>query len=299
MRADPVQKLIDFHQGDALPWLRSLPTGFVHLWVTSPPYEDARLYGGAKFPAGDEWVEWYRPYLVEQCRAGLLTAVNVSGLVRDHRYSGVPEKLVADALRLDGLACGPAPYAWVKNAGIFGSGGKRYHRRDWEPVYLFARPENLPPVWTDNTAFGNPPRHRPGGGPSHRKRDGTRVSGRTYRPPAIANPGNVCDNLPDLDGDVIPTGNGGGQVGHKEAHGHSAPMNLALAERLVCWYAPPGSLVGDCMMGSGTTGEAALKWGRRFLGCDLYESEVRRTARRLSKVVTVGTRPTPHGGNQQ
>lgn len=287
-------KLIDLHTGDALPWLRTLPAGSVHLWVTSPPYEDARQYSGERFPSGEAWVRWYRPYLVEMCRAGLLAAVNVAGCVRDHRYSGVPEMLVADAIRLDGLAVGPAPYAWVKNAGIFGSGGKRYHRRDWEPVYLFARPENLPPVWTDNTAFGAPPRHRPGGNPSHRTKNGGRVGGKPYKPPAVANPGNVLDNLPELlAGDVIGTGNGGGQTGHKEAHGNEAPMNLAVAERLVCWYAPPGALVGDPMCGSGTTGEAALRWDRRFVGCDLRESEVIRTARRLSRIETVGRRPTP------
>lgn len=37
----------------------------------------------------------------------------------------------------------------------------------------------------------------------------------------------------------------------------------------------PGELVADCFMGSGSSGEAALKLGRCYAGCDLSEDSVR------------------------
>lgn len=305
-------------RADALAWLRTLPDGRCSVAVTSPPYESARLYGDAKCKLrGQAWVDWFRPIVVEMARvtAGLV-CVNAAGQVRDHRYSPVVEWLVADLTRLDGLACGPSPYSWVR-PGISGSGNKvsGYHRRNWEPVYCFARPETLPLKWHDQTAFGRPPKFGPGGDPLNRTASGRRVnqwggnaaSGGTrhpngkrqrkfrpshvvkttargygpdgdlktgpYTPPVIANPGNV-----------IRTGNGGNQLGHPLAHENEAPMNLALAERFVCWFAPPGAIVLDCFAGSGTTAHAAVLHGRRFVGCDLRQSQVDLCARRLSTV---------------
>ena len=350
---------------DALTFLRRLPDGCVDLVLFSPPYESARTYSVGFKLKGQAWVDWLRPVVVEAARVSSgLVAVNAAGQVRDSKYSPVVEWLVSDLTRLDGLAVGPSPYAWVR-PGIMGSGGPYYHRRDWEPVYCLARPENLPPRSTDNTAFGRPPRWAPGGEASHRLTNGMRVNqwGRTgtseaggqrypdgkrqrksrpsheavtagddsgtpglfggegepatpvrdewgisatttrrrtghgkkekqtpaktgprgyadgdlatgeYKPPVIANPGNV-----------LKTGNGGNQLGHKLAHENEAPMNLAVAERFVCWYCPVGGVVCDPFAGSGTTAHAAILHRRRFVGCDVRESQVALCGRRLRTV---------------
>jgi hypothetical protein len=324
--------------GDALEFLRSLPDAAVSLVLFSPPYEAARTYGVGFRLRGQAWVDWIRPVVVEACRvSGGLVAVNAAGQVRKHRYSPVVEWLVADLTRLDGLCVGPSPYAWVR-PGIAGSGSKNYHRRNWEPVYCFARPDRLPLSWSHNTAFGLPPRWAPGGEMSHRLSGGERVnqwgrhsagvksrkadgdrqdgdrpshqfatknafgvsakgagnrrsegdgeritsrkktcrqpSGRmeetAYSPPVVANHGNV-----------IRTGNGGNQLGHPLAHENEAPMNLAVAERFVCWYVPPGGVVCDPFAGSGTTCHAAVLHGRRFVGSDVRQSQVDLVRRRL------------------
>jgi hypothetical protein len=316
---------------DALAWLRALPDGCLSLVVTSPPYSDARTYGIGFKLRGQAWVDWLRPIIVEACRvtAGLV-CLNVSAPVRKHRYTPAPEWLVADLTRLDGLACGPSPYCWVRG-GTPGSGSKHsgYHRRSWEPVYCFARPDRLPLAWHDQLAFGQPPKFGPGGACSHRLANGARVnqwggraaSGRSrkadgtmqapgrpshrpgevvngarvtsstrrrqgqdarepmaYVPPAIANPGNV-----------VHTHSGLNHAGNGLAHDNEAPMALALAERLVCWFAPPDSVVGDPFAGSGTTGHAALSHARRFLGCDLRPGKGGcETARRRLSLVTPG-----------
>lgn len=291
---------------DALDWLKSKPTDWADLAVTSPPYTGARTYGIKAQRSPAAWVEWLRPIVVEMCRVSRLVALNVSDQVKDFRYGCGDLWLIADLTRLDGLQLGPAPYAWVR-PGVSGSGGPHYHRRDWEPVYLLARPESLPPKWSENTAWGKPPKYAPGGEMSHRLTNGCRINkwgsytggvtrrahgGRKkkitgalrkpdghrerlpYDPPTIANPGSV-----------IRTRNGGGQLGHELAHENEAPMNLALAERFVSWFCPPGGRVIDPFTGSGTTGHASIKHRRNFSGCDVRESQVKLASKRLGTIV--------------
>ncbi len=45
----------------------------------------------------------------------------------------------------------------------------------------------------------------------------------------------------------------------------------------------PGSIVLDCFCGSGTTLEAALRNGRRFIGIDKSEVAIKATKERLAK----------------
>lgn len=300
-------KLFDIHQGDSLPWLRSLPDRAVAMWLTSPPYEDARRYSTGHKLRGDAWAQWYRPFVVEMCRTcSGFAVVNMSAKRRDWQYSGAVEMLVADLLRLDGIVCGPAPYAWTKN-GIPGSGSKKYHRRNWEPVYLFALADRIETAWTDPLAFGSPPVYGQGGEMSNRTANGRRVnaprsprdfinntmrrpdgkrkseepSGKRRPLPAVADPGNV-----------IYTAVGGNLTGESAiVHRGQAPMNLGLAERFVCWYAPPRSIVGDPMSGTGTTGAAALRWGRRFLGADEDPQAVADSRERFASITFLGYRP--------
>jgi hypothetical protein len=291
--------------GDNLPWLEALPEGCLSLVMTSPPYEKARTYGVDFNLAGQAWVDFMVPRVVAMCRAtNGLVCVNMAGQVRGHQYQPVVEWLVADLTRHHGIVCGPAPYVYFR-FGIPGSGGKRYHRRDWEPVYCFARPEVLPLAWSDNTAEGKPPIHRQGGEMSYRGIDGHRVNevrrmnlttsgtkngDTTYRAtrspiPAIANPGNVVREHYDAEevrqlvaglvtrdiepGDVVRCLVGGGQMGSRAAHDSEAPFSERLVEFFVRSYAPPGGIVCDPFSGSGTTGAVAVRLGRRFAGCDL------------------------------
>lgn len=301
---------------DALAYLGRMPDRSVSLVFFSPPYESQRTYGVGGMLRGEMWVGWMRKVVVEAARVSAgLVCVNAAGPVKGGEYSPSVEWLVADLTRLDGLVCGPAPWCWWKVCGIPGSGGKSYQRRDWEPVYSFCRPDRLPLAWSDNTAFGNPPRHSPGGEFSNRTVNGLRAndpwktakrggggcgggcggrrpngqkmngpkktvrqpSGRMevmgYAPPKVSNPGNV-----------IRARVGGGHLGHPLAHESEAAMPLALAERFVCWYCPPGGVVLDPFAGSGTTCHAAVLHGRRFVGCDVRDSQVSLVGRRMRTV---------------
>lgn len=285
-------------------WLPSLGDRCVDLVFFSPPYGAQRTYSCGFKLTGQAWVDWLRPIVAQCCRVSAgLVCVNMAAPVQDHSYRPWVEWLVTDLTRLDGVACGPSPFAWVKSEdrpdapgnGQMGSGGPRYQRRDWEPVYSFALPDRLPLAWSDNTAFGRVPLYDAGGNPSHRGVDGSRKKCRRapsrgdqmevqeYRVPDVSNPGNVIV-APPPSSDVVRAPVGGGKLGSRLAHESVAPMSLAVAERFVCWYCRPDGVVLDPFAGSGTTLHAAKAHGRRGIGCDRDARMVGVANRRLSGV---------------
>jgi len=303
---------------DAADFLRGLPDRAVQLVFTSPPYESQRTYGLGFSLRGQAWVDWFRPVVVEAARVSAgLVIVNAAGPVEDGSYSPSMEWLVADLTRRDGLVCGPAPWCWSKVCGIPGSGGERYQRRDWEPLYAFCLPDRLPLIGTNNTAFGRPPRQPPGGEFSTRNRNGVRdndpwktanrggsgCGGRRPSGEKQAGPkgprhtkrvrGADGDAMRDQayaapkianPGNVIAARVGGGHLGHPIAHKGEAAMPLSLAERFVCWYCPPDGIVCDPFAGTGTTAHAAILHGRRFVGADIRPSQVELVGRRMRTV---------------
>ena len=187
-----------------------------------------------------------------------------------------------------------------QRVGIPGSGGPDWLRNDYEFIVCATRGGKLP--WSNNVAMGQPPRYAPGGDPSHRRVDGSRVNrhgeedgyaspqeradegphrvrqrnGDVYEPPEVANPGNVIRCVA-----------GGGNMGDKLCHENEAPFPEYLAEFFVRSFCPPGGVVADPFSGSGTTGKMAVMHGRLFTGCDLRASQVKLTQRRLAAIQPV------------
>lgn len=107
-----------------------------------------------------------------------------------------------------------------------------------------------------------------------RERDGMHSQESTlYYKPAMANPGNV-----------LALNVGGGVMGHGLAHDNEAPFPLDLPAFFVKSFCPPGGVVCDIFSGSGTTCHAAVEHGRRFIGCDVRESQVKLCERRMRSV---------------
>jgi site-specific DNA-methyltransferase (adenine-specific) len=85
------------------------------------------------------------------------------------------------------------------------------------------------------------------------------------------------------------TWNGGGSHGvfivnksGDQRTGHQTQKPLALMELLVRLFSDPGELVLDPFVGSGTTGVAAIRLGRRFLGWEMNSSYVGIARRRMA-----------------
>ena len=280
-------------QSDAIGFWKSLPDDSVDLCFCSPPYENCRTYGlKERLPAGQAWVDWMVAVVTAAApKVKGLIAVNCEGQTRGYRYSCTPFLLVADLHRAGFNLRKPCVY---ERDGIPGSGGPDWLKNRWEPIVCVTRKGKLP--WSDKTACGHPPKYGPGGPPSHRLPDGSRVNGtknelralglkvggrqsrtqngernyRVYVPPDIANPGNIIDC---------------GSGTHLEFSNHSeAPFPLELAAFFVKSFAPPGGIVADCFAGSGTTIDAAVQHGRRGIGCDIRESQIELIERRMKTI---------------
>lgn len=290
--------------GDMLEILKQYPDNHFDLVFTSPPYEDARTYGIDFKLKGQDWVDWaaerYRE-CVRVCK-GLVCWV-VEGKTKQFRYSATPALLMADLHRAGVKLRKPPVFHRV---GIPGSGGPDWWRNDWEWCVCSSKGK-LP--WSDNTATGEPCKYGPGGVPSHRVADGTRVNEKrmraltaegmsqreaarqcgvpfkvstsgvddtgtctvpTYIPPTKANPGNV-----------IQCAVGGGKMGHSLAHENEAPFPETLVDPFVKCFCPPGGLVLDPFCGSGTTLAVAERLGRNWVGIDVRESQVNLSGRRI------------------
>lgn len=95
-------------------------------------------------------------------------------------------------------------------------------------------------------------------------------------------------NVHDFQLDRCPYGTvgvgGGGQMGHAAAHENEAPFPLELPAFYVKSFCPPNGVVCDPFLGSGTTLHAAYENGRRFVGCDLRQSQVDLALRRIKTV---------------
>lgn len=303
-------------QSDVIEFLSSLPDDSVDLLFTSPPYEKAREYGELKFNlSGQDWVDWMvRVVEAAAPKVKGLIAVNCEGQTKDYRYSCTPFLLIAD-LHRKGFNL-RKPIAWERD-GIPGSGGPDWLANRWEPIICVTMSGRLP--WSDNAACGEPCRYGAGGPPSHRTVTGDRVNAQTttrknrgkvepqvaaaiagelelppgsrlqrlpqkdgtmrtklYRPPERANPGNVLEFI-----------TGGGHMGHALASENEAPFPLELVAFFVKSFCPPGGVVCDPFSGSGSSLHGAVENGRRFIGCDLRESQVKLSARRIATVTPV------------
>lgn len=292
-----------------------LPDASCDLVFGSPPYEDSRTYGIGFRLRGQDWVDWAVSGFLECLRVsrGLVAWVIGHGKRRGYRWSATPALMQADLHRRGVILRDPV---WFHRVGIPGSGGPDWLRQDVETIVCAtAKPGRLP--WSDNTACGHPPKWAPGGEMSYRQSSGSRVnqwghpinSGATvvdadgsvtcagrrpshkvltkkrdaeasimdmqqvYLPPVLANPGSL-----------IQCKVGGGLMGHALSHENEAPFPLDLAEFFVKSFCPPNGLVCDPFSGSGTTAHAALAHGRRFVACDIRESQCHLTRRRLQGV---------------
>jgi len=65
---------------------------------------------------------------------------------------------------------------------------------------------------------------------------------------------------------------------------HPTPKPVGLPARFIEWHSAPGDLVLDPFMGGGSTAEAAVRAGRRFIGIELTEQWCELTAKRLDQL---------------
>lgn len=249
----------------------TLPDKSADLVIGSPPYGDARTYGINAQRDCQRWIDWMLTVTAEACRVsrGLVLWV-AAGVTREWNYWPMCEGLMYEWWTRGGGIWRPCYWHRV---GIPGSGGKQWLRADVEYVMAFQeKPGKI--MWANNTANGHPPKWAPGGEMSYRAVKGARKN-QVYRPPAVANPGNLIQGIRV----------GGGVMGHPIAHENEAPYPVDLPRWFIRSHCPPGGTVYDPFCGSGTTLHAAWLEGRDSIGSDIRQSEINRTIRRMNDVI--------------
>lgn len=235
--------------------------GGADLIFTSPPYADARTYGNAvdwKFEDYQRLGDFIKPAL----KPGGHCLLNLDAPVREWRpgYGTErgfhPWKVMIDWAERVGMRV-PDRLAY----GRLGQPG-RYEgrfRNDWEPLLWFQREGGKP--WMDKWILAKPSNPR-----NHRKTITARHTDGHMQKQNTS--GSIIRNMGTLwEYGVVSGSHDDFMLASLE---HPARFCLRLASDVVRCFCPPGGLVVDPFLGSGTTMIAALDHGRRFAGGDLF-----------------------------
>lgn len=319
---------VTLHHGDALRVLSSLPDASVDCCVTSPPYFGLRDYGetgqyGLESSPG-EYVETMRAVFAEvrrvladdgtlwlnigdsyysgrgnpgpnsddekqPARRGWTRVLDKGGAdwAKPKDLLGIPWR-VAFALQDDGWIL-RNDVIWSKPNQMPESVTDRLARRH-EHVFLLSKSRrywfDLDPVREQHSdvSVQRAQPHRAAPGKSRREGLGIPPGNRPHTArldqtlhPNGRNPGDVWD---------IPT------APFPEAHFACMPLNLAT--RCVATACKPGGVVLDPFSGSGTTGLAATRLGRRYVGIDLSRDYLDLSLRtRLAQAALDLSEPAP------
>lgn len=250
--------------GDCLDAMRTLEAGSVHAVVTSPPYAEQRKaqYGGIPekdYPAWTvAWLDALRPALAP--RASVL--INIREHVRNGEISDYVHRTRLAVRGAGWVECDEL--IWVKPLAP-PVGHPARPRRSWERVLWFSQSRD---AWCDAKANGRKSRYvgmtgsKPGWVASTSEGHDGVARSRDYIEVPIT---------------TTPAG---------DRHCHPASYPLGLAEWLIGFSAPTGGLVLDPFAGSGTTGAAALRLGRSFIGIEREAAYVEIARKRIADAQT-------------
>lgn len=251
------------YEGSLFDVLPRLEKDSIDLVVTSPPYYNARHYGGdILFEDPDQWLIWCMDVLSE-----LRDIIKPSGVIWWNTGSGYANhckmrkvyQLVAD-LDLIGLEL-VDEIPWLKTSGP----PKFFKNRPphmWEHNYVIAKSPTDVTFYRDNVreSYAEATLERMKYKVSNLQGDEEGEFNKRVK--VEPNPkGKVPNNYLFLPQDT-------------SARPHPAPMQPRLAEWAINAYSQGGELVLDPMMGAGTTWIEAEKAGRKFIGIELYREYI-------------------------
>ena len=110
---------------------------------------------------------------------------------------------------------------------------------------------------------------------------------RSYETILVAEkPGAACRwfDLTDKIENIIRPGNYGIRKIIPSKEDHPTPKPVELAAHFIRLHTKPGDIVLDPFMGGGSTAEAAIKLGRRFIGIEIYPVWFEYSLKRLSAI---------------
>ena len=266
----PRHREIQLFQGDCLEVMPRIPNSSIDLTVTSPPYDNLRTYNDSL-----NWGEHiWKPVLEELYRVTKKGGV-VVWVVNDATIKG-SETGTSFKQALYAMKCGfnlHDTMIWDKGSFAFPS-SSRYHQV-FEYMFVFSKGR---PIF-------NPIKDRKNkckvmGGSGGRHRDGTRRLDSKSAGKPLAEFGQRMN---------IWQHSIGGSHSYQGKMYHPAVFPLFLAEdHLKSWSGRQDSVL-DPFMGSGTTGVACKRLGRKFIGIELDEEYFGIAEKRIGEAGRLGS----------
>ena len=250
--------------GDAVEVLKKIPSNSIDLVVTSPPYDDIRIYNGFSLN---------------------LPAVGKE-LNRILKDGGIAAMVIQDSTRSFGktLTSFKTIIDWCDNAGFklfetviyrkYGTEGAWWTKRfrvDHEYMPIFLKGDR--PAYFDKEPLKIPSKH--GGetmtGSGNRRTDGTTTRTITREINGMKCRGTVWDYL-----------NAGDKNPLKRKHPATFPDKIP-TDFIQC-FCPPKGVVLDPFIGCGSTAVAAKQLGRNYIGIDISKEYCKLAEERLKTI---------------
>lgn len=250
--------------GDCRAVLREIPSDFIDLIITSPPYADSRrkTYGGIH---PDQYVEWFLPITQELLRVlkpqGTFILNIKEKVVEGERHTYVIETILE--MRKQGWLW-TEEFIWHKKSCHPGKWPNRF-RDAWERCLQFNKQKQfamdqesvMVPMgdWT-KTRLKNLSE-------TDKRRDNSKVKSGFGK-----NVSNWVNRSMAFPSNVLHLAS---ETGNKN---HSAVFPVSLPEWFIKLFTKEGDLVLDPFVGSGTTAVAAKMSGRHYLGIEVVPEYV-------------------------
>ena len=242
--------------------LSSLPAESVDLFVTSPPYDNLRKYGGQpwdfKALAGE---------MTRTLKVGGVIVWNVSDSVVNGSESLTSMRQAIHFHDVLGLRVHDTQI-YLKNSYV----PKNHNRYEqaWEYLFVFTKgkPKTFNPILVPCVTAG-----------SRRWRGAEKQNEATYSMKRVNKHTTVKTHK--IHPNVFAY-----DVGKNAKTTHNAPFPIELARDAVISWSNVGDFVVDPFVGSGTTVVAAKQLNRHFLGIDIHKPYCAETLRRLTETIT-------------
>jgi len=241
--------------GDNCEVMRTLPSESIDLVVTSPPYDDSRVYGGHGWDFYG--VAWNLKRLLKD---GGVIVWNVNDATKDGSETG---SSMRQALHFQSIGLRLHDTMIYRKVNPIPLTHNRYEQ-EWEYVFVLSKgkPSRWNPLMKKNVTAG------------------TSVNWSTRA---------VADNAARRSREEVTTTKDESQRGNvfeyvvaKDRIGdHPAPFPYEFARDMIATWTNEGDIVLDPFSGSGTTVDAARELGRKYIGIEVNPEYVEISQKRL------------------
>lgn len=243
------------YKGDCRDLLTQIPHGSIDLTFTSPPYNIGKEY--EQIRPLDEFIDWCASWIEE---IHLATAAD-GALMLNVGYVALAER--AKAIPIPYLLWNRVPFflqqeiIWNYGAGV--AAKKFLSPRNEKLLWYVKNAENycfnLDDIRDPNIAY-----------PNQKKKGKLRC--------------NTIGKNPSDVWQIAKVTSGKGRAS-KERSPHPAQFPLDLCERVIKGFSPTDSIVLDPFLGSGSTIDACLRWGRYSIGFEVRSDYCAIAAKRI------------------